>query len=58
MLQSHIPDMESFKHFIKDFVSFQRLITPEEIGDFVFYASNTPILNGSVLHCNFGQQEK
>eukprot|EP00818_Percolomonas_sp_WS_P005117 CAMPEP_0117439770 /NCGR_PEP_ID=MMETSP0759-20121206/2734_1 /TAXON_ID=63605 /ORGANISM="Percolomonas cosmopolitus, Strain WS" /LENGTH=697 /DNA_ID=CAMNT_0005231491 /DNA_START=111 /DNA_END=2204 /DNA_ORIENTATION=+ len=58
MLRSAIKGKEEeFDSFIKSFVSLKRMIEPQELGDFIFQASQTPILNGSVLHANGGQKE-
>lgn len=48
---------EEFNSFIQSFVSLQRMISPQEIANFIYNVSKTPILNGSVLHANGGQKE-
>jgi 3-oxoacyl-[acyl-carrier protein] reductase len=48
-------DKETLAHFVKQKVSFGRLIEPREIADLIYYAANQPILNGAVLHANLGQ---
>ena len=45
----------------KDFIARQamgRLAQPEEIASTLFFAANTPAINGSVLHVNLGQVGK
>lgn len=41
---------------IKSSVLFGRLIAPEEIASLIFFCSNNPVINGSVLHANLGQR--
>lgn len=41
---------------IKGSVLFGRLIAPEEIASLIFFCSNNPVINGSVLHANLGQK--
>ena len=43
---------------LTDMVKARRLIAPQEIADFIYYSSQTPVLNGSVLHANLGQVER
>jgi 3-oxoacyl-[acyl-carrier protein] reductase len=38
--------------------SVGRLISPEEIADVIFMAANTPVMNGALIHANFGQREQ
>jgi 3-oxoacyl-[acyl-carrier protein] reductase len=49
--------IESFQNFIKEFVSFGRLISPDEMAKLIFETSENAILNGSVIHANLGQRE-
>lgn len=55
MLRNHIPDddMES----IQGLSAFGRLIEPTEIADTLFWASQSPVINGAVIHANLGQVE-
>ena len=56
MLRSHVPDdaMES----VAAMSAFGRLIEPEEIADTIVWATENPVLNGSVIHANLGQIEQ
>ena len=56
MLRSHVPD-----DAINDVAAmsvFGRLIEPEEIADTIVWATENPVLNGSVIHANLGQIEQ
>ena len=58
MLQNNIKGNENeFNEFIHEFVSLKRLINPNEIAQFVYHVSQTPIVNGAVLNINGGQKE-
>ncbi|MDE0645869.1 MAG: SDR family NAD(P)-dependent oxidoreductase [Gammaproteobacteria bacterium] len=37
--------------------AFGRLISPEEIAEAIFWVSQNPVVNGSVIHANLGQKE-
>lgn len=37
--------------------AFERLISPAEIAEAIFWASQNPVVNGSVIHANLGQKE-
>ena len=56
MLRNHIPEgaMES----IQGLSAFGRLIEPTEIADTLFWASQSPVINGALLHANLGQVER
>lgn len=41
--------------FLRDRVSFGRLVAPEEIAALVHFCAVSPALNGAVLHANLGQ---
>ena len=55
MLRTHVPDgaMES----IRGLSAFGRLIEPVEIADTLYWASQSPVINGAVIHANLGQVE-
>jgi NAD(P)-dependent dehydrogenase (short-subunit alcohol dehydrogenase family) len=38
--------------------SARRLIEPAEIAEVVYLAANNPVLNGAVIHSNYGQRER
>ncbi len=56
MLRSHVP--ESAMKEIAQLTTFRRLIKPDEIAETVFFASQNPVVNGSVIHANLGQIER
>jgi len=37
--------------------SYNRLVEPQEIAQFIFWAHSNAVINGSVLHANLGQKE-
>ena len=56
MLRTHIPE-ENIKD-VAELSTFNRLIQPEEIAQTIFWVSQNPVVNGSVIHANLGQKEK
>jgi len=56
MLREHIP--EDVMPAIQAMSAYERLITPEEIAEALFWASQNPIINGSLIHANLGQIER
>lgn len=56
MLRTHIPE-ENIRD-VADLSTFNRLIQPEEIAQTIFWVSQNPVVNGSVIHANLGQKEK
>lgn len=57
MLLEHVGQSEETLAAIASGVTFNRLISPEEIAEVLFFAANNPVLNGAVLHANLGQIE-
>ncbi len=57
MLRTHLKNDKEVMRSIASMNSFSRLIEPEEIAEFIFWAHNNPVINGSVLHANLGQKE-
>ena len=55
MLREHVPDQ--FMDTIKEMSAYGRLVEPEEIAATILWASQNPVINGSVLHANLGQIE-
>ena len=55
MLREHVPD--EFMDTIKEMSAYGRLVEPGEIAATILWASQTPVINGSVLHANLGQIE-
>lgn len=56
MLRSHVPD-EAMDQ-VAAISAFGRLIEPEEIAETILWATENPVLNGSVIHANLGQIEQ
>ena len=56
MLRSHVP--QDALASIAGLNTFGRLIDPEEIARTVFWATQNPVINGSVIHANLGQIER
>ncbi len=56
MLHSHVP--ESAMSEIRAISAFGRLIEPEEIANVVYWVTQNPVINGSIIHANLGQVER
>ena len=56
MLRAHVP--ENQLDHIAQFSTFHRLIRPEEIAETIFWVTQNPVVNGSVIHANLGQKEQ
>ena len=56
MLRAHVA--EDAMDGVRGMSAFNRLIDPGEIADTVYFASTTPVINGSVIHANLGQMER
>ena len=57
MLRTHLGNDEEVMKAIASMNSFNRLIEPGEIAEFILWAHNNPVINGAVLHANLGQRE-
>ena len=55
MLGTHLTK-DSIKEVIDNVVVKKRILSPEEIADFVYKCAITPIVNGQVFHVNLGQK--
>jgi len=55
MLREHVP--AEFMAQIKNMSSFGRLVKPDEIANAIFWSSQNPVINGSIIHANLGQIE-
>lgn len=58
MLLQHLGYNADNMESAKNMVGAKRFIQPQEIADVVYFASQTPAINGSLLHANLGQLEK
>lgn len=58
MLRNHIGDDPDIMSAISNMNSFHRLIEPGEIAEMIVWSHANPVINGSVIHGNLGQQER
>ncbi|MDX1949909.1 MAG: SDR family oxidoreductase [Rickettsiales bacterium] len=56
MLSEVFPDKNFLDSFVKEKVSFGRLISPKEIAETILFCSKNPIINGSIIHTNLGMR--
>lgn len=56
MLRSHVP--QDVMASIAEMNAFGRLIDPNEIARAIYWATQNPVINGSVVHANLGQIER
>jgi 3-oxoacyl-[acyl-carrier protein] reductase len=57
MLQAHLGNDPVVAAAVAGMNSFNRLIDPGEIAEFIRWAHHNPVINGAVLHANLGQRE-
>jgi NAD(P)-dependent dehydrogenase (short-subunit alcohol dehydrogenase family) len=57
MLMSHL-QTDEVKQQIASMLSFNRLVQPDEIAEVLYFASQNPAMNGSMLHANLGMIER
>ncbi len=57
MFRHHIENNPNTLQAVTQKVTFKRLITPKEIAETIFFCTNTPVINGTVIHANLGQVE-
>lgn len=57
MLRTHLGNDDEVMQAIASMNSFNRLVEPGEIAEFILWAHNNPVINGAVLHANLGQKE-
>ena len=56
MLRDHVP--AEAMDAVRAMSAFNRLIDPAEIAGTLYWATRTPVINGSVIHANLGQIER
>jgi len=56
MLREHVP--AEVMPQIAGMSAYERLVTPEEIANTLFFAARSPVLNGAIIHANLGQVER
>lgn len=57
MLRTHVGGSQEILDSIAALSAFNRLVEPGEIADTIYFASQSPVLNGAVIHANLGQIE-
>jgi NAD(P)-dependent dehydrogenase (short-subunit alcohol dehydrogenase family) len=57
MLRKHVGHDAALLATLRDMTGAGRLIEPDEIARIVEVAADNPVLNGAVLHANYGQRE-
>ena len=58
MLSDHVGGSREILDDIASGVTYNRLITPQEMAKTLQFAAENPVLNGSVIHANLGQIER
>jgi 3-oxoacyl-[acyl-carrier protein] reductase len=58
MLREHVGDDATLLATLGAMTGAGRLIEPDEIARIVELAADNPVLDGAVLHANFGQRER
>lgn len=56
MLREHVP--AEAMDAVRAMSAFNRLIDPTEIADAIFWAAQSPVIDGAVIHANLGQVER
>ena len=56
MLRTHVPPQAM--DAVRGMSAYNRLVEPGEIAETLFWASQNPVVNGSVIHANLGQVEQ
>ncbi len=56
MLRQHVP--EDVMPAIAGMSAYDRLVSPDEIANTLYWASQNPVINGAVIHANLGQVER
>ncbi len=57
MLRAHLGHDPTIVEAISSQNSFGRLVNPTEIADMIWWAHQSPVINGAILHGNLGQIE-
>ena len=57
MLKGHLGDNPEIYAQIASGVALKRLAQPTEIASTIWFCSQNPVINGSVVHANLGQIE-
>lgn len=57
MLRAHVGNAQDILDYFSQQNSFGRLLEPREIADTIWFCSQSPAINGAVIHANLGQKE-
>ena len=57
MLREHVGNDQGALDYFATQNAFGRLLQPQEIADTLWFCSQTPAINGAVIHANLGQKE-
>lgn len=57
MLRTHVGNDPGVLDYFATQSSFNRLLQPQEVADTLWFCSQSPAINGAVLHANLGQLE-
>jgi NAD(P)-dependent dehydrogenase (short-subunit alcohol dehydrogenase family) len=57
MLREHVGEDADVLSHIASLSTFNRLVTPDEIAQSIFFCAKNPVINGAVMHTNLGQVE-
>jgi NAD(P)-dependent dehydrogenase (short-subunit alcohol dehydrogenase family) len=58
MLQNHLKTNPELYDQLASRMALKRLAQPSEIADTLWFCSQNPVINGSVIHANLGQIEQ
>lgn len=58
MLGEHVGGSQEILDALANGNAMGRLVDPQEIAETLFFASQSPVLNGAVVHANLGQLER
>ncbi len=58
MLQAHLGENPELYKEITSTIALGRLVQPAEIADTLWFCSQSPAINGAVIHANLGQVER
>ncbi len=58
MLRHHVGNSDEILKDIASLCTQNRLITPAEIADVLYFCATSPVVNGTVMHANLGQIER
>jgi 3-oxoacyl-[acyl-carrier protein] reductase len=58
MLREHIGNNEEIIKSLESIICAGRLVKTEEMAEMIYFCSNNPVINGSVIHANLGNIER